>query len=724
MKYNFLVFFIFLGSFLIKAQENISLLDTVELEEVIVKAVRADEKAPFTQSIVDKKDIEQRNLAQDIPILLNYLPSVVTTSDAGAGVGYTGIRVRGSDATRVNITINGIAFNDSESQGTYWVDLPDFASSVENLQLQRGVGTSTNGSGAFGASINILTDAVSDKAFGEISSSFGSYNTFKNNVKFSTGLLNDHIEIAGRLSVISSDGYIDRATSDLKSYFLQAAYKDENTLIKALSFGGHEITYQAWYGIDEETLKTDRTFNYAGIYTDDDGNVQFYDNEVDNYKQDHYQLHWNQAFNNQWTTNIGLNYTHGKGYFEQYKEDEDFADYDFTAIEIGGETINTTDLIRRRWLDNDYYVFNMNANYKNDNIDIIFGSSYSFYDGDHYGEVIWAQYSGGSQIRDQYYSGNSQKNDFNLFAKAIYELNSNWSLFGDLQERFVYYQTSGLTSDRIPIDVDERYSFFNPKFGITYTINKQQNLYTSYARANKEPNRVDFENGVTQPETLNDFELGWRFNTGKIKINTNAYFMDYKNQLVLTGKIDDVGNPIRTTSGESYRLGIEIDANFLISNQWSIKPNFALSSNKNKDFIASIDGELVALGKTDISYSPNFIAGNIVSYQPIDNLQINFLSKFVGEQYMGNIDSESSKLDSYFVNDLNVSYILNNIPFFKSVVFNALINNIFNKKYISNGYFYTYDDTWSVPGETITIEGAGYYPQAEINFLLGVTLRF
>ncbi|MEN8124209.1 MAG: TonB-dependent receptor [Bacteroidota bacterium] len=724
MKYIFLVFFIYFGGFLVNAQDNISLLDTVELEEIVVKAVRADKKAPFAQTIVDKKDIEQRNLAQDIPILLNYLPSVVTTSDAGAGVGYTGIRVRGSDATRVNITINGIAFNDSESQGTYWVDLPDFASSVENLQLQRGVGTSTNGSGAFGASLNFLTDFVSENAFGEISSSFGSYNTFKNNIKFSTGLLNDHIEIAGRLSVISSNGYIDRATSDLKSYFLQAAYNDENTLIKALSFGGHEITYQAWYGIDEETLKTDRTFNFAGIYTDDDGNVQFYDNEVDNYKQDHYQLHWNQIFSDHWTSNIGLNYTHGKGYYEQYKEDQDFTDYDFTPIEIGEETINTTDLIRRRWLDNDYYVFNANANYKNDKIDIIFGSSYSFYDGDHYGEVIWAQYAGGSNIRDQYYSGNSQKNDLSLFAKVTYQLNSNWSLFGDLQERFVSYQTSGLTSDRIPIDIDENYSFFNPKFGITYTINKQQNLYTSYARANKEPNRVDFENGVFQPETLNDFELGWRLNTGKIKINTNAYFMNYRNQLVLTGKIDDVGNPIRTTSGESYRMGIEIDANFIISNHWSVKPNIALSSNKNKDFIASIDGDLVALGKTNISYSPNFIAGNIISYHPIDNLQFNFLSKYIGEQFMGNIDSEASKLDSYFVNDLNISYVLNNIPIFKSVVFNGLINNIFNKKYVSNGYFYTYDDTWSVPGETITIEGAGYYPQAEINFLLGVTLRF
>ena len=724
MKYKFLLFFLLFGGFLAKAQDNFSLLDTVNLEEIIVKAVRADKKAPFAQTIVEKEEIEKRNLAQDIPILLNYLPSVVTTSDAGAGVGYTGIRVRGSDATRVNVTINGIVFNDSESQGTFWVNLPDFASSVENLQLQRGVGTSTNGSGAFGASLNILTDAVSKEAFGEISSSFGSFNTFKNNVKFSTGLLNDHIEIAGRLSLISSDGYIDRATSDLKSYFLQAAYKDDNTLIKALAFGGHEITYQAWYGIDKEKLETDRTFNYAGIYSDDDGNIQFYDNEVDNYKQDHFQLHWNQKINNLWTTNIGLNYTHGKGYFEQYKEDQDFEDYDFIPIEIGGEIINTTDLIRRRWLDNDFYVFNANANYTKDKIDVIFGSSLSHYDGDHFGEIIWAQYSGGSQIRDQYYFGNSRKNDFNIFTKVTYNLNDNWRFFGDLQERFVIYKTSGLTSDRIPIDIDEKYSFFNPKFGLTYTIDNQQHLYTSYARANKEPNRNDFENGVTKPETLNDFELGWRFNSGKLNINTNVYYMFYKNQLVLTGIIDDVGNPIRRTSGESYRFGLEIDANILISNQWSIKPNITLSRNKNKEFKASIDGDLIALGDTNISYSPNIIIGNMITYQPINNFQINLLSKFVGQQYMGNIDSKASILNSYFVNDLNVSYNINNIPIFKSIVFNGLINNIFNKKYVSNGYFYTYDDTWTTPGETITIEGAGYYPQAEINFLLGVTLRF
>jgi len=706
------------------AQEDLKVTDTVNLEEVILRSVRADKKAPFAQTILEKEEIQQRNLGQDLPVLMNFMPSVVTTTDAGAGVGYTGIRVRGSDATRVNVTINGIPFNDSESQGTYWVDLPDFASSVEDLQLQRGVGTSTNGSGAFGASINVQTENVSKEASAGISSSFGSFNTFKNNVKFSTGLLNDHFEVAGRLSVIKSDGYIDRASSDLKSYFLQAAYKDHNTLIKALTFGGKEITYQAWYGIDKETLETDRTFNPAGMYTDDDGNVHFYDNEVDDYQQDHYQFHWTQKFNNFWTTNLGLNYTHGRGYFEQYKEDQDFEDYNMKPIEIGGEIINSTDLIRRRWLDNDFYVANFTVTHQVDNFELIMGTFYSLYNGDHFGEVIWSQYASDSEIRDRYYSGNTNKNEFNVFAKATYKLQDKWMLFLDLQERFVKYKTDGLTSDRVPIDVNEKYSFFNPKFGVGFDLNHHNNLYLSYARANREPNRNDFENNVTQAETLNDIEAGWRLNTSKIKMNTNFYYMYYQNQLVLTGMLDDVGNPIRTTSGESYRAGIEFDADFTILENLHLRPNFTLSTNKNIDFVSSIDGELVSLGKTNISYSPEIIAGNIITYLPVKDLQINFLSKYVGEQFMGNIDSETSKLDSYFVNDLNVVYKIDDVSVFKSIIFSGMVNNLFNVKYVSNGYFYTYDDTWSVPGEITTIEGAGYYPQAEINFLLGISLQF
>jgi len=696
------------------------------LDEVLVKAVRVEATSPITHSNVTKQQLAKRNLGQDIPVLLNYLPSVVTTTDAGAGVGYTGIRVRGINAQSTNVTINGIPYNDAESLGTFWVNLGDFASSVESLQLQRGVGTSTNGSGAFGASINVLTDAVSNEANGEISNSFGSYNTRKHTVKFSTGLLNNHFELAGRLSQIASDGYIDRASSDLKSYFLQASYVDNNTLIKAITFGGKEVTYQSWNGLEDlELLENNRTFNTAGMYTDNEGNTRFYDNEVDNYNQDHYQLHWNERYNNNWSTNLGLNYTYGRGYFEQYKEDEDFADYNLEEITIGGETINTTDLIRRRWLDNDFYVVNASANYKKDALNMTFGSSYSNYDGDHFGEIIWAQYASNSEVRDRYYEGNGRKKDFSTFVKATYRLNDRVSLYGDLQLRNVDYKTSGLTSDRVPFNVDENHSFFNPKTGITYKLNDENNFYFSYARANREPNRDDFENNETvKPEQLNDFELGWRHITEKFRININGYYMLYNEQLVLTGNIDNVGNPIRTNSGDSYRLGLEVEATVKLTDKFLVQPNFTVSSNKNKETVASIDGELVNLGKTNISFSPEFIAANAIVFQPKESFQISFLSKYVGEQFMGNTDAKASKLDSYFINDFNIVYEIKMNSIFKSVVISGLVNNVFGVKYISNGYYYTYDDTWSVPGSTTTIEGAGYYPQATTNFLVGATFKF
>lgn len=719
----FIVFFIGLFT---HAQGSDMDKDTIKLDEVLVKAVRVQAESPITHSNISKDLLAKRNLGQDIPILMNFLPNVVSTSDAGAGIGYTGIRVRGVSAESTNITINGIPYNDAESLGTFWVDLPDFTSSTESLQLQRGVGSSTNGSGAFGATLNLLTDAISDQSQGEISNSIGSYHTRKHTLKFSTGLLNKHIEISGRLSKIKSDGYIDRATSDLDSYFLQASYIDDNTLIKALTFGGHEITYQAWNGVSQDQIDTfGRTFNPSGEYTDINGNIKFYDNEVDNYKQDHYQLHWNERLNNHWSSNISLNYTHGNGFFEQYKEDQDFANYDFSEISIGGETVDTTDLIRRRWLDNDYYVVNANVNYKNEGLNIIFGGSYSSYSGDHFGEVIWARFASNSEIRDHYYDSESDKTDISFFTKTTYKINNKISLFGDVQMRFVNYKTEGLTSEKANINIDEKYSFFNPKAGITYKINRTNQIYLSYARANREPSRTDFKNNSNvKPEKLNDFELGWRLRNIKFQFNTNLYYMKYLDQLILTGEIDDVGNQIRSNSGKSYRLGLEIDATILLSNKFTLQPNIALSSNKNIEFVSSIDGALVNLGNTHISYSPSVVAANQLQYNPITQLQISLLSKYVGKQYLGNVDSDFSKLNAYFVNDLSLNYEINTKSFFKSIIITGLLNNIFNEKYISNGYYYTYDDTWTNPGVVKTIEGTGYYPQATTNFLVGVTMKF
>lgn len=680
------------------------------LDEALVSAVRVNSESPVTHSNLSKEDLAKRNLGQDIPILMNYMPNVVTTTDAGAGIGYTGIRVRGSDATRVNVTINGIPYNDSESMGTYWVNMGDFSSSIENLQLQRGVGTSTNGAGAFGASLNLLTDAVSEKASAEISTSAGSYNTFKTNVKISTGRINDHIEFSGRLSTIKSDGYVDRASSDLKSYFLQGSYIDDNTLIKALAFGGFEETYQAWYGVTADDLKNDRTKNY---YT--------YDNEVDHYNQDHYQLHWSEKYNDNWSSNIAAHYTYGRGYYEQFKEGEDFADYGFAPIIIGGETIDETDIIRRKWLDNDFYGTTFSFLYTNNNdFNLTIGGAWNKYEGDHFGEVIWAEYASNSSIRHRYYNDYGIKTDFNIFTKANYRLNDKFNLYGDLQIRTVNYKANGVSSEI----VDDSFEFFNPKAGVTYLMNNDNNLYVSYARANREPNRTDYENGNPKPETLNDFELGWRLKKESFKINSNIYFMKYKDQLVLTGELDDVGAPIRANVGDSYRLGLEIDAVFKLNNHFNIQPNIAISSNKNIDFTTNWDGELVELGDTNISFSPNVVLGNSFNYLPIQNLQFSLLTKYVGEQYMGNLDTEGSKLDAYFVNDLNINYEILPKKVFKTIVLSVLVNNILNEEYVSNGYYYTYDDTWSVPGEATTLDGAGYYPQATTNFLIGATFKF
>lgn len=471
-------------------------------------------------------------------------------------------------------------------------------------------------------------------------------------------------------------------------------------------------------------MKNDRTFNPAGIYTDADGTIRFYENEVDDYTQDHYQVFWNQRYDANWNSNVSLNYTYGRGYFEQFKEDADLVFHNIEPVIIGGEVIETSDLIRRRWLNNNFYAVNANVNYLDDRWDVSSGVFYSYYGGDHFGEVIWARFAGNSQIRDRYYSGNGDKNEFTVFSKATFRINDRWSVYGDLQGRFVSYRTSGLTSDKVLLVESEKYQFFNPKTGVTYKLSNKNQLYVSYGRASREPNRSDFEQGIFTSEKLDDFELGWRYNSEKLKVNSNLYFMDYKDQLVLTGALDDVGTPIRTSSGNSYRLGLEVDVKITVTDKLFMIPNIALSENKNKNFVTSRDGSIVNLGDTHISFSPSVIAGNIIEFDPIENLQFALLTKYVGMQYMGNIDSEVSKLSGYFINDLSINYTLENVLFVKSVVVSGLVNNLFNVEYVSNGYFFTFDDDFSDPPLVTTIEGAGFYPQAGINFLFGITLNF
>ena len=741
MKSIRLSFFLFLNVSVLLAQEPNAQtvkdsLTTISLEEVLLTGIRAKEDIPVTFTNLSRQDLAPRNLGQDIPILLNYLPGVVTTSDAGAGIGYTGIRVRGTDATRVNVTINGIPFNDSESQGTFWVNLPDFASSVEAIQLQRGVGTSTNGSAAFGASLNLETDAVQNKAFASLSSSIGSFNSFKNTLRFSTGKINEGFTFSGRLSQINSDGYIDRATSDLDAYFFQGTFQDESTLIKALVFGGQEVTYQAYWGIDAVTLQTNRTYNTGGeIYNESGNRNDFYDNQVDNYAQEHYQFHWNERLNSNWNFTLGLNYTHGSGFYEEYNDlwyDQNISfsgatSFDYLQLKpftIGDTTISDSENISQKRLDNDYYVITLGLNYNTEDTSLNFGGLYSYYVGDHFGDLIWGQNLGEVLPNHRFYENQGIKKEGSFFAKATQTLSEGFTGFIDLQLRSIGYQVSGQIVGPASFSVDDNFVFFNPKAGLTYEVASGQKLYFSYAKAQREPNRTDYENGNPKPEKLDDFELGWRINTPKLQAQTNVYWMEYKDQLVLTGAIDAVGSPIRQNVGKSRRIGIELEFKINLNSNWLWQPNIALSSNQNLDFYFKRDGVLENLGKTQLAYSPNLVGGNAIMYVPSTRFQIGLLSKYVGKQYMGNIDSENSTLSAYFVNDLSAVYTWQPNKWIQEIQWSLLVNNIFNAQYESNGYFYTFDDTWSAPGQVTTVEGAGYFPQAGINFLTGVMLRF
>lgn len=706
--------FFSLFSFLSFSQEKPK--DTTKvttLDEVLVTSVRAKGKSPITFTNVSKEALAPRNLGQDIPILLNYLPSVVTTSDAGNGVGYTYMRVRGADGSRINVTLNGIPFNDSESHGTFFVDLPDFTSSLESLQLQRGVGSSTNGAGSFGASLNMQTKSFQQKAYAEIANSAGSFGTRKHTIAFGTGL-HDGLEINGRISQIASDGYIDRASTNMFGYFFNLNYIKKNTQIKAIFFGGKEKTYQAWYGIEDlDKLDNDRTFNPAGMYFDADGTMRFYKNETDKYWQNHFQLHWSENWSENWTSNIALHYTLGKGYYEQYKEDATLADYYLPNY----QTNAVSDIIRKKWLDNDFFGTTFNLNYKSGNTDVLFGGAANRYLGKHYGEVVWTQYY--IPTPNRYYDNFGNKEDVNLYGK-VSQSYGKINLYADMQYRMVFYKANSVDFN----DVNDTFRFFNPKVGVNYQWNEKNALYGYAGIANKEPRREDYESGSVKPEHLVDYELGWKYNSKKVVVNANAFYMQYKNQLVMTGALNDVGTPIFTNSGNSFRYGLELETVVKVTQQLILQPNVTLSQNKNNDFHFQRDGILQNLGNTNIAYSPNVVFGNALNYSPVKNLNLILLNKYVTKQFMGNIDADKSVLKAYSNHDFNVTYLWNINKGIKSILFSGLVNNILNKKYVSNGYFYTYDDNWSSSTAITTIEGAGYYPQATRNFLVGATLKF
>ena len=697
---------------------NVSLNDAdFFLEPLEVKAIRASDRSPFTKTDISKTQLAKLNLGQDIPFLLNQTPSVVINSDAGNGVGYTGIRIRGTDATRINVTLNGIPYNDAESQGTYFVDLPDFASSVNSIQIQRGVGTSTNGSGAFGATINMSTNEFNENAYAESNNSYGSFNTWKNTIKVGSGLISDHFTIDARLSRISSDGYVERATSNLQSFYFSTAYTNKQTSLRFNVFSGKEKTYQSWYGLPEALLQTNRTYNPAGTEKADEP----YDNQTDNYQQDHYQLFLNQALNNRWNLNIASFLTRGRGYYEEYKAEQDFSKYGLQNVVIGSDTITSTDLVRQRWLSNYFYGQTFSLQYKHAKNELTIGGSWTKYDGKHYGNIIWATVGIPKDYR--YYEYPAHKTDVNFYAKWLYQLNNKWSSFADLQFRKVVHNMEGFQGNP-ELFIKRDFNFLNPKLGISYS-NNGLHAYASYALAHREPNRDDFQAALTeQPgfETLHDIELGIDKKTASYNWAATFYYMKYDNQLVLTGKINDAGSYTRINVPNSYRMGIELQGGIIISKWLNATANLTLSRNKIKSFTEYIDDyddykqQSTAHSNTDISFAPAVISGAVINVLPFKNAELSLMGKYTGKQYLDNTQNNNRSIGDYYTQDARFIYTVKNL-LFKEWNFTLQANNIFNRRYEANGYTYPY-----IYGGSL-INDNYYYPMAGTNFMLAVNIK-
>ncbi|HEX6334196.1 MAG TPA: TonB-dependent receptor [Flavisolibacter sp.] len=691
--------------------------DTTELLPVEVRAVRAGATAPFAKTTLSKNDIRKQNLGQDLPFLLNQTPSVIVHSDAGNGVGYTGIRIRGTDATRINVTLNGIPYNDAESQGTFFVDLPDFASSVSSVQVQRGVGTSTNGAGAFGASIHFSTNEVRRQPYAEINNSYGSFNTLKNTVMAGTGLLGDHFIADVRLSRIASDGYIDRATSSLKSLYFSTAYLSAKTDLRLNVFTGKEKTYQAWYGVSEADLPTNRTINYAGM----ERTGEPYDNETDNYRQDHYQFFFTHRFLPDLVFNTALFLTHGEGYYEQYKAQQRYSKYNLEEPVVGPDTIDRSDMVRQLWLDNNFYGNIFSLQHTRGKTSLIFGGAISRYDGRHFGEIVWAQQ--GLSGNTRWYDHDASKNDLNTYIKWEQALLPSLNLFADLQYRNVKYSIEGFR-DNPTVQVTNRYDFVNPKLGLSWH-RKQVTAYASFSMAAKEPNRDDFEAGLSEqprPEKLRDLELGIEYKAGGNFAGVNLYRMDYKDQLVLTGRINDVGAYTRTNIPESYRMGVELQGAATLTTWLRASANLTLSRNRIKNFTEYIDDYDTftqvskQYGETDISFSPSVIAGGTVAFLPVKSLQLDVINKYVGRQFLDNTGNSSRSLDPFYIADVRTVYTFAH-KLFKQVQVVFQVNNVLDELYEPNGYTFSY-----ITGAQLVTENY-YFPMAGRNFMTGLNIQ-
>jgi iron complex outermembrane receptor protein len=698
-------------------------------DEVIVQATRAQKDSPTAFTPLEREEIESQNLGQDLPYILQITPSVVTTSDAGAGVGYTGIRIRGTDITRINVTMNGVPINDAESQGVYFVDLPDLASSVDNIQVQRGVGTSTNGAAAFGASINIQTTTMNADPYAEISSAAGSFNTFKNTLNFGSGLIDGKWTFDGRLSAIESDGYIDRGWSDLKSFYLSGGYYGSKSILKAIVTSGWEKTYQAWYGIPKDSLETNRRYNPSGEMLDEEGNIfGYYDNQTDNYQQDYYQLHFAHQFSGVLKLSTALFYTRGRGYYESYRNQDAFADYGFENDIIGTDTITETDLIRQKWLDNDFYGFNLSLNLEKDKFDLTLGTGWNNYVGDHFGYIIWAENASNSFIDKPWYENTGKKQEFFGFGKVNYAFSELLNFYGDLQFRTIQYSIEGIHDNLRDLTQSHNFNFFNPKAGVFITPDNRNSIFASVALAHREPNRSVYRDAdpgqKISSEQLIDYEVGYKYNNQKLNFEANYYYMDYNDQLVLTGQINNVGDPILVNVPKSYRTGIELMGGVRINKSFRWDMNATFSRNKIKDFTAYTDNwdtwpEQVEepLGTTDISFSPELIANSSLTVLPFKNFRTVLLSRYVSRQYIDNTSSKERSLDPYFVNDLKFYYSLST-NLIREIDLTLSLNNIFNVEYETNAwvYRYYYDNQ--------EYEMNGYFPQAKFHLMGGISLKF
>lgn len=718
-------------------------LRVIDLQEVEITSTRATRTTPVAFTNLTQKELQTRNFGQDLPYLISMTPSAITTSDAGAGIGYTTLRVRGTDNTRINVTANGIPMNDAESHALFWVNIPDLASSVKDVQIQRGVGTSTNGAGAFGASINMQTGDFSMKPYAEFNGSYGSFNTHKETVKVGTGLIKGHWSFDARLSNISTDGYIDRASVNLNSYYLQGGYYNDNTSIKLITFAGKEKTYHAWnYASKEEMELYGRRYNSCGyMYTDEDGVQHFYDNQTDNYIQKHYQLLVNHNFNNNWHLNVGLHYTKGDGYYEEYKDGEPFVEYALTPYMLDGSLVEESDLVRKKGMDNWFGGGIFSVTYKNKRLNTTLGGGYNRYDGDHIGNVLWVKnYQGHLEPNHPYYFNNATKDDGNIYLKADYELVKGLNAYADLQYRHIAYKIKGQNDKwdyRVgalqQLNIDEKFDFFNPKVGLSWQIDRNQRLFGSFSVAHKEPTRNNYTDGLFEEhpkaERLFDYELGYTYANDWIHAGANLYYMDYKDQLVLTGQLNEIGEAVAANVPDSYRMGIELMAGINLSCGFAWDINATWSRNRVQNFTEILyenedhtaEAWEIKHGDTPIAFSPDFILNNRFSYR-IKGFEAGLQSQYVSKQYMSNAHQEDQVLDAYFVSNLDLSYTFS-LPKIKSVTVGCTIYNLFNEEYENNGYAgsgFSYNEQ----GEKERYNYAGYAAQAGTNVLAHLTVRF